>query len=145
MGAVVEELFATQAKADPGPKVGFQRWISQYFVVMIVERIVQVRINSDVTGDVAPSAEVHPGVTRSVINRRDEAEQEVRVWPSPNCDGANGRAEAGTGVGQQQCSGMLRPAEQRRANSEDERIAKWLAAGRSVLNLCGRVGIGASE
>src|SRR6266446_767551 len=97
--------------ADPEPysrtETRRQRRISNDFVVMIVQRILEVGIRRDAGVDRVPSAEIDAGVAWSVSEPETE---KVGIWPTAYESSAQVSAPTRSQVGDEQTSNMLRTA-----------------------------------
>src|SRR5271157_2034710 len=110
--------------------------MSKRLVVVLVERVIQVRIRRHVMVDSDPATKVHTRVTGSVIDGRNVAEQEVGIRTLSNCSDAEESAPATPGVSQQQHASLLGTPQQRCSGAVDPRVATSLGiARRCLLNL----------
>ena len=72
-------ILLRSVKRSPARKFAPQRRISQHLVVVIIERVVDVRVGRDVTSEVVPATEIDARISRSVVDRRDVSEEKVGI------------------------------------------------------------------
>src|ERR1019366_10440016 len=128
--------FSPETEAHPGAEVGPQSGISQYLVVVIVQRVIHIRVCRDVVADGVPAAEIEAGITRGIVDGRNVSEQEVRVRALPDCGDAEESAPALPDISQQHHACLLGTAQQRSSRAVNARIATRIGiARRRLLNL----------
>src|SRR5579863_7666152 len=109
---IYSPLFSTDPEAHAGAEVCPERGIADHFLIMAVERVLDVGIGADAFGDGEPAAEIHANVAGGVINVESE---EVIVGTASDKAAAEIGSPAIADVAEQRGRGMFGTAQQRHA------------------------------
>src|SRR5258706_5337424 len=99
--------FTSQSEAQAGAHVGAERGEAEYFVVALVERVLDVHRGGDAPCGGEPSAEVHARVAGGMI---DVEALKVGVWPPTHKAAARVPSPAPARANEQHAADMLRPS-----------------------------------